>query len=215
MFDVVDRAISSNLSNYTDNYKKLIDGIDKTIQELDKATSTDGGVIDKIAQIAPKETVNGAKNESYLYENITVNYNVDSNNNEMSNKGKEDAKNYRILLEGIKNCVLAYSNITNELFTLQLKCYNEYFSMFKSIMKTFNEYNSVAGGDNDADNNQNNDNQQQNNNGNNQNDNNNGNNQNNNTQNNQQQNNNTQQQNNNAQNKVNIQKRGKGKRKHK
>lgn len=158
MFDVVDRAISSNLSNYTDNYKKLIDGIDKTIQELDKATSTNGGVIDKIAQIAPKETVNGAKNESYLYENITVNYNVDSNNNEMSNKGKEDAKNYRILLEGIKNCVLAYSNITNELFTLQLKCYNEYFSMFKSIMKTFNEYNSVAGGDNDADNNQNNDN---------------------------------------------------------
>ena len=198
MFDVVDRAISSNLSNYTDNYKKLIDGIDKTIQELDKATSTDGGVIDKIAQIAPKETVNGAKNESYLYENITVNYNVDSNNNEMFNKGKEDAKNYRILLEGIKNCVLAYSNITNELFTLQLKCYNEYFSMFKSIMKTFNEYNSVAGSDNDADNNQNNDNQQQNNNGNNQNDNNNGNNQ-----------------NNNAQNKVNIQKRGKGKRKHK
>lgn len=215
MFDVVDRAITSNLSNYTDNYKKLIEGIDKTIQELDKATSTDSGVIDKIAQIAPKETVNGAKNESYLYENITVNYNVDSNNNEMSNKGKEDAKNYRILLEGIKNCVLAYSNITNELFTLQLKCYNEYFSMFKSIMKTFNEYNSVAGGDNDADNNQNNDNQQQNNNGNNQNDNNNGNNQNNNTQNNQQQNNNTQQQNNNAQNKVNIQKRGKGKRKHK
>jgi hypothetical protein len=214
MFDVVDRAITSNLSNYTDNYKKLIEGIDKTIQELDKATSTDSGVIDKIAQIAPKETVNGAKNESYLYENITVNYNVDSNNNEMSNKGKEDAKNYRILLEGIKNCVLAYSNITNELFTLQLKCYNEYFSMFKSIMKTFNEYNSVAGGDNDADNNQNNDNQQQNNNGNNQNDNNNGNNQNNNTQNNQQQNNNTQQQNNNAQNKVNIQKRGKGKRKH-
>lgn len=182
MFDVVDRAITSNLSNYTDNYKKLIEGIDKTIQELDKATSTDSGVIDKIAQIAPKETVNGAKNESYLYENITVNYNVDSNNNEMSNKGKEDAKNYRILLEGIKNCVLAYSNITNELFTLQLKCYNEYFSMFKSIMKTFNEYNSVAGGDNDADNNQNNDNQQQ---------------------------------NNNAQNKVNIQKRGKGKRKHK
>lgn len=181
MFDVVDRAITSNLSNYTDNYKKLIEGIDKTIQELDKATSTDSGVIDKIAQIAPKETVNGAKNESYLYENITVNYNVDSNNNEMSNKGKEDAKNYRILLEGIKNCVLAYSNITNELFTLQLKCYNEYFSMFKSIMKTFNEYNSVAGGDNDADNNQNNDNQQQNNNGNNQNDNNNGNNQNNNT----------------------------------
>lgn len=213
MFDVVDRAITSNLSNYTDNYKKLIEGIDKTIQELDKATSTDSGVIDKIAQIAPKETVNGAKNESYLYENITVNYNVDSNNNEISNKGKEDAKNYRILLEGIKNCVLAYSNITNELFTLQLKCYNEYFSMFKSIMKTFNEYNSVAGGDNDADNNQNNDNQQQNNNGNNQNDNNNGNNQNN-TQNNQQQNNNTQQQNNNAQNKVNIQKRGKGKRKH-
>ena len=146
-----------------------------------------------------------------MYENITVNYNVDSNNNEMSNKGKDDAKNYRILLEGIKNCVLAYSNITNELFTLQLKCYNEYFSMFKSIMKTFNEYNSVAGGDNDADNN---DNQQQNNNGNNRNDNNNGNNQNNNTQNNQQQNNNTQQQNNNAQNKVNIQKRGKGKRKH-
>lgn len=214
MFDVVDRAITSNLSNYTDNYKKLIEGIDKTIQELDKATSTDSGVIDKIAQIAPKETVNGAKNESYLYENITVNYNVDSNNNEMSNKGKDDAKNYRILLEGIKNCVLAYSNITNELFTLQLKCYNEYFSMFKSIMKTFNEYNSVAGGDNDDDNNQNNDNQQQNNNGNNQNDNNNGNNQNNNTQNNQQQNNNTQQQNNNAQNKVNIQKRGKGKRKH-
>ena len=165
MFDVVDRAISSNLSNYTDNYKKLIDGIDKTIQELDKATSTDGGVIDKIAQIAPKETVNGTKsnNESYLYENITVNYNVDSNNNEMSNKGKDDAKNYRILLEGIKNCVLAYSNITNELFTLQLKCYNEYFSMFKSIMKTFNEYNAVTGG-NDNNDNQNDNNQQQNNN---------------------------------------------------
>lgn len=215
MFDVVDRAITSNLSNYTDNYKKLIEGIDKTIQELDKATSTDGGVIDKIAQIAPKETVNGTKsnNESYLYENITVNYNVDSNNNEMSNKGKDDAKNYRILLEGIKNCVLAYSNITNELFTLQLKCYNEYFSMFKSIMKTFNEYNAVTGG-NDNNDNQNDNNQQQNNN-----DNNNGNNnqqqnnqqQNNNTQNNQQQNNNTQ---NNQQNKVNIQKRGKGKRKH-
>lgn len=215
MFDVVDRAISSNLSNYTDNYKKLIDGIDKTIQELDKATSTDGGVIDKIAQIAPKETVNGTKsnNESYLYENITVNYNVDSNNNEMSNKGKDDAKNYRILLEGIKNCVLAYSNITNELFTLQLKCYNEYFSMFKSIMKTFNEYNAVTGG-NDNNDNQNDNNQQQN-----SNDNNNGNNnqqqnnqqQNSNNQNNQQQNNNTQ---NNQQNKVNIQKRGKGKRKH-
>lgn len=172
MFDVVDRAITSNLSNYTDNYKKLIDGIDKTIQELDKATSTDGGVIDKIAQIAPKETVNGTKsnNESYLYENITVNYNVDSNNNEMSNKGKDDAKNYRILLEGIKNCVLAYSNITNELFTLQLKCYNEYFSMFKSIMKTFNEYNAVTGG-NDNNDNQNDNNQQQN-----SNDNNNGNN---------------------------------------
>lgn len=215
MFDVVDRAITSNLSNYTDNYKKLIDGIDKTIQELDKATSTDGGVIDKIAQIAPKETVNGTKsnNESYLYENITVNYNVDSNNNEMSNKGKDDAKNYRILLEGIKNCVLAYSNITNELFTLQLKCYNEYFSMFKSIMKTFNEYNAVTGG-NDNNDNQNDNNQQQN-----SNDNNNGNNnqqqnnqqQNSNNQNNQQQNNNTQ---NNQQNKVNIQKRGKGKRKH-
>lgn len=192
MFDVVDRVISSNLSNYTDNYKKLIDGIDKTIQELDKATSTDGGVIDKIAQIAPKETVNGTKsnNESYLYENITVNYNVDSNNNEMSNKGKDDAKNYRILLEGIKNCVLAYSNITNELFTLQLKCYNEYFSMFKSIMKTFNEYNAVTGG-NDNNDNQNDNNQQQNN---------------------QQQNSNDQ--NNQQQNKVNIQKRGKGKRKH-
>ena len=207
MFDVVDRAITSNLSNYTDNYKKLIEGIDKTIQELDKATSTDGGVIDKIAQIAPKETVNGTKsnNESYLYENITVNYNVDSNNNEMSNKGKDDAKNYRILLEGIKNCVLAYSNITNELFTLQLKCYNEYFSMFKSIMKTFNEYNAVTGG-NDNNDNQNDNNQQQNNN-----DNNNGNNnqqQNNNTQNNQQQNNNTQ---NNQQNKVNIKKHGKRK----
>ena len=206
MFDVVDRVISSNLSNYTDNYKKLIDGIDKTIQELDKATSTDGGVIDKIAQIAPKETVNGTKsnNESYLYENITVNYNVDSNNNEMSNKGKDDAKNYRILLEGIKNCVLAYSNITNELFTLQLKCYNEYFSMFKSIMKTFNEYNAVTGG-NDNNDNQNDNNQQQN-----SNDNNNGNN--NQQQNNQQQNSNDQ--NNQQQNKVNIQKRGKGKRKH-
>lgn len=214
MFDVVDRAITSNLSNYTDNYKKLIDGIDKTIQELDKATSTDGGVIDKIAQIAPKETVNGTKsnNESYLYENITVNYNVDSNNNEMSNKGKDDAKNYRILLEGIKNCVLAYSNITNELFTLQLKCYNEYFSMFKSIMKTFNEYNAVTGG-NDNNDNQNDNNQQNNN------DNNNGNNnqqqnnqqQNSNNQNNQQQNNNTQS---NNQNKPNIQKHSKGKRKH-
>lgn len=213
MFDVVDRAISSNLSNYTDNYKKLIDGIDKTIQELDKATSTDGGVIDKIAQIAPKETVNGTKsnNESYLYENITVNYNVDSNNNEMSNKGKDDAKNYRILLEGIKNCVLAYSNITNELFTLQLKCYNEYFSMFKSIMKTFNEYNAVTGG-NDNNDNQNDNNQQQNNNDNgNNNQQQNNQQQNNNTQNNQQQNNNTQ---NNQQNKVNIQKHGKGKRKH-
>lgn len=212
MFDVVDRAISSNLSNYTDNYKKLIDGIDKTIQELDKATSTDGGVIDKIAQIAPKETVNGTKsnNESYLYENITVNYNVDSNNNEMSNKGKDDAKNYRILLEGIKNCVLAYSNITNELFTLQLKCYNEYFSMFKSIMKTFNEYNAVTGG-NDNNDNQNDNNQQQNSNDDNNNQQQNNQQQNNNTQNNQQQNNNTQ---NNQQNKVNIQKRGKGKRKH-
>ena len=131
----------------------------------------------------------------------------------MSNKGKDDAKNYRILLEGIKNCVLAYSNITNELFTLQLKCYNEYFSMFKSIMKTFNEYNAVTGG-NDNNDNQNDNNQQQN-----SNDNNNGNNnqqqnnqqQNSNNQNNQQQNNNTQ---NNQQNKVNIQKRGKGKRKH-
>lgn len=213
MFDVVDRAISSNLSNYTDNYKKLIDGIDKTIQELDKATSTDSGVIDKIAQIAPKETVNGTKsnNESYLYENITVNYNVDSNNNEMSNKGKDDAKNYRILLEGIKNCVLAYSNITNELFTLQLKCYNEYFSMFKSIMKTFNEYNAVTGG-NDNNDNQNDNNQQQNSNDNNNGDNNQNNQQqNSNNQNNQQQNNNTQ---NNQQNKVNIQKHGKGKRKH-
>lgn len=165
MYNMVESAIKTNFSEYTDNYKKLMEGIDKTVQELDKVTTTNEYVIQKVKSIAPEETVNdtssnnnqSSNNESYLYEGISIKSDVDASDPAPSNKAKNDAKYYRVLLEGIKNCILAYSNIVNELFTLSLKCYNDYYVIFKGIMKTFNEYNSVVkSNNNDNNNNQNN-----------------------------------------------------------
>lgn len=176
MYKMVESAIATNFSEYTENYKKLMEGIDKTIQELDKVTTTNEIVIQKVKSIAPEETVNdtssnnnnqSSNNESYLYEGISVKSDVDASDPAPSNKAKNDAKYYRVLLEGIKNCILAYSNIVNELFTLSLKCYNDYYVIFKGIMKTFNEYNSVVKNNNNDNNDDNQNNDQNNNNQNN------------------------------------------------
>lgn len=179
MYRVVDECITSNITQYVDNFKQLMDAIDKTVEQLDKASTTNSGVIQKIEQIAPKETITGTNgtqnaNESYLYEGLDIKSDVDTSNTEQTNKAKSDAKYYRILLEGIKNCVVAYCNISNELFSLVIKVYNDYYGIFKTIMKTFNEYNAVVKGKNNNDNNDDNQNNDQNNNNNQNNGNNNG-----------------------------------------
>ena len=185
MYSFVDECIADNITEFVDIFKQLTDAVDKTIDQLDKASTTNSGVIQKIEQIAPKETITGTNgtqnaNESYLYEGLDIKSDVDTNNTEQTNKAKNDAKYYRILLEGIKNSIVAYCNISNELFSLVIKVYNDYYGIFKTIMKTFNEYNAVVKGKNNNDNNDDNQNNDQNNNNQNNNNQNTNNNQNNN-----------------------------------
>lgn len=185
MYSFVDECIADNITEFVDIFKQLTDAVDKTIDQLDKASTTNSGVIQKIEQIAPKETITGTNgtqnaNESYLYEGLDIKSDVDTNNTEQTNKAKNDAKYYRILLEGIKNSIVAYCNISNELFYLVIKVYNDYYGIFKTIMKTFNEYNAVVKGKNNNDNNDDNQNNDQNNNNQNNNNQNTNNNQNNN-----------------------------------